>query len=308
MWSSRSISRGIVTALAATLWLAAAGAAQDPSLCEGVLADSERAAVILPQVPKYQTTYVLVFPDRLAERLTAPSALGGEGLRVGMYGGSEGAAVGGIMSVPGAVEYDFARDGAGKAVEELLAGNLEAAVLWAPLAGLGILELDVGYDLSMRTLGRPAGAPSFVNAVDAEGEPLPCANEVLVLLESYGVVPAEKLVPLHIEDLVLLRPPVRSRESALRGREVFQAYCAKCHGQEAVAAPDALAPVDLLRSVRRFSFPGFLYIALNGRERNGMPGFRGALSREQVALVYQYVRERSYGDLEAGVIGGHARN
>ena len=64
-------------------------------------------------------------------------------------------------------------------------------------------------------------------------------------------------------------------------------------------ATDALAPVDLLVSVRRFSYPGFLYIALNGRSQNGMPGFRGSLDQELVETIYRYVRERSYGEIAA---------
>jgi mono/diheme cytochrome c family protein len=64
-----------------------------------------------------------------------------------------------------------------------------------------------------------------------------------------------------------------------------------------VAARDALAPVDLIRSVRRFTYPGFLYIVLNGRPKRGHPGFRGTLENQDIANVYQYVRARSRGEL-----------
>lgn len=296
MWSSSSVYRsGFVLAVWAgcgTLALA-----QEPAACEGVLDDPARAAEVVAQVPKYRATYVLVYPDRIAERFADLTALGREEVRVGVYAGSRADEL--VEALPGAVRFDFDESGPGKAIEELLAGDLEAAVLWAPLAGLGILQLDFDYDLSMRTIGEPAAVPAFIGGaeVSAGEEPPPCANEVLILLESYGVLPAEKLVPLDIEDLVLLEPPDRDLDAAQQGKELYQANCAKCHGPEAVAAPDALAPVDLLESVRRFSYPGFLYISLNGREQNGMPGFRGALSRAQVAQIYQYVRERSYGTL-----------
>lgn len=298
MWSWSSISRSAV-ALAAWTGLATVALAQDPAVCDGMLEDPDRAAEVLAQVPKYRATYVLVYPDRIAERLADFEAVAHEDVRVGLYEGS--AATDLVGAARGLVRYEFASVGPGRAIRELLAGDLEAAVLWAPLAGLGILQLDSNYELSMRTLGEPSAVPAFIGGtrLAADDETSPCANEVLILLESYGVVPAEKLLPLDIEDLLPLEPPLRDLEAAARGSEIFQANCAKCHGQGAVAAPDALAPVDLLKSIRRFSFPGFLYIALNGREQNGMPGFRGALDREQMTLVYQYVRERSYGALGA---------
>jgi mono/diheme cytochrome c family protein len=308
MWSSSWICRtgcgpgavvGAILPFAALLVPPTAASAQDPAACEGVLDDAAKTAEVLPLVPKYRTTYVLVYPDRLAERFTDLAALDDAGVRVGVYAGSSAPEM--VGSLSGSRSFDFAEDGPGEAVREILAGNLEAAVLWAPLAGLGILQLDLDYELSMRTVGEPGAMPAFIEGTSetVSEEPPPCAAEVLVLLESYGVLPAEKLVPLDIEELVLLEAPLRDSAAARRGRELYQTHCAKCHGSEAVAAPDALAPVDLLQSVRRFSFPGFLYITLNGREQNGMPGFRGALHRDQVELVYQYVRERSYGALGA---------
>jgi mono/diheme cytochrome c family protein len=126
-----------------------------------------------------------------------------------------------------------------------------------------------------------------------------CAAEIGGTLEGYGVVPAEKLVPLDIRDLLHLPAPPRDLDAALAGKPLYAEHCAKCHGPEAVAATDALAPVDLLVSVRRFSYPGFLYIVLNGRSKNGMPGFRGSLDRGLVEQIYRYVRERSHGEIAA---------
>jgi mono/diheme cytochrome c family protein len=50
--------------------------------------------------------------------------------------------------------------------------------------------------------------------------------------------------------------------------------------------------------VRRFTYPAFLYIVLNGRSQKGHPGFRGTLDEQQITNVYQYVRARSRGDLD----------
>jgi len=112
-------------------------------------------------------------------------------------------------------------------------------------------------------------------------------------------VPAEKLVPLDIRELLALQPPARDLAAAYRGADLFSQHCAKCHGPEAVAVRSVLAPVDLLISVSRFSYIGFSYIVLNGRSQRGMPGFRGSLEPEQTGLIYQYARERSHGTIQA---------
>ena len=264
--------------------------------CEGLLAAApERLAEVLGQVPKYGSTYVIVYGAALAEveGLDSPAL---ERSSIAVYQGSPAAAMAESAGL-GVEVYPF--DDAGKIVDDVLAGEVEAAVLWAPLAGLGALELDFNYELSFRTAGAPAPPPDALRAPGAEAAGDACAEEVQGLLEGYGVVPAEKLVPLDIRELLDLPPPPRDLAAAAAAAPLYATHCAKCHGPEAVAATDALAPVDLLVSVRRFSFPGFLYIVLNGRSQNGMPGFRGSLDRELVQSIYQYVRERSHGALAA---------
>ena len=309
MSRSSSVSRRPAPWLACGLILAAAttaAPAQEELPCEGLLAaDAARLAAVLGQVPKYGATYVLVYPDRLSDRIASLNSLAQEGLRVAVYDGGVGAEL--AAASPALASLDFAQAGAGVIVAEILAQERDAAVLWAPLAGLSILELDLDYELSMLTVGEPAPGPPYLPGAGPAGGiagsevTKPCANEVLVLLESYGVVPVEKLVPLDIRTLLLERPPRRSAAAAREGVELYTQNCAKCHGAEAVAVTDALAPVDLLVSTPRFSFPGFLYIVWNGREQKAMPGFRGTLSREQVEKIYQYARERSHGTL--GVTG-----
>ncbi len=286
-------------ALALAVLLTPAARAQDDEglPCEGLLAaPPERLAEVLGQVPKYGSTYVIVTTEGLGEvtGLDAPAL--GE-IQVAVYEGSPATAMAERAGL-GVKPYGA---GAAKIIDDLLAGNADAAVLWAPLAGLGALELDFNYELSFRTAGAPAPPPSALQSVAAAADTVTadaaCIEEVTGLLEGYGVVPAEKLVPLDIRELIDLPAPPRDLAAAAGAAPLYAEHCAKCHGPEAVAATDALAPVDLLVSVRRFTYPGFLYIVLNGRSQNGMPGFRGSLSREDVEQIYQYSRERSHGTL-----------
>ena len=282
--------------LAALLTLPLCAQESDEPPCAGLLAAApERLAEALGQVPKYGATYVIITASVLGE----VAGLESPALRdraIAVYEDSPAAA---MVERTGLGVKTYAFDHAGKIVAELLAANADAAVLWAPLAGLEALELDFNYELSFRTAGPPAPPPSALQSSGAASSGAACAEAVRGLLEGYGVVPAEKLVPLDIRALLQLPAPPRDLAAAAAAAPLYAEHCAKCHGPEAVAATDALAPVDLLVSVRRFSYPGFLYIVLNGRSQNGMPGFRGSLTRELVQQIYQYVRERSHGDLAA---------
>ena len=290
--------RGLTLAL--ILVLAAPLTAQDDwgaeSSCAGVLDFSaEELALVLARVPKYGSTYVVVTTERVEGEIDSVDSAALKDVEIAVYEGSPAAAIAEQAGLT-VKTYPFA---AGKIVEELLAGNADAAILWSPLAGLGALELDFDYALSFRTTGAPAPPPSDLQVVTAGAEGSECAAEIGGTLEGYGVVPAEKLVPLDIRDFLHLPAPPRDLDAAMAGKPLYAEHCAKCHGPEAVAATDALAPVDLLESVRRFSYPGFLYIVLNGRSQNGMPGFRGSLDRALVEEIYLYVRERSQGEIAA---------
>jgi hypothetical protein len=57
--------------------------------------------------------------------------------------------------------------------------------------------------------------------------------------------------------------------------------------------------VNLLMSIRRFQFIGFKYIVMNGRQQKGMPPLRGAVSEDQIALIFQYLLARSKNELTA---------
>ncbi len=288
------------TALLCALLLAAPLAAQDDwgeaTPCAGVLdLPVEELADTLARVPKYGSTYVVVTTERVAGDIESVDSPALKEVEIAVYEGSPAVTIAEQAGLT-VKTYPFAASGI---VEDLLAGSADAAVLWSPLAGLGALELDFAYALSFRTSGAPAPPPADLQVMAVSDTGSECAEEIGGILEGYGVVPAEKLVPLAIRDFLHLPAPRRDLDAAMAGKPLYAEHCAKCHGPEAVAATDALAPVDLLVSVRRFSYPGFLYIVLNGRSQNGMPGFRGSLDQELIERIYLYVRERSHGEITA---------
>lgn len=264
--------------------------------CEGLLErGAGELARVLQAVPKYGGTYALVY--READATALEDLHQADDIASAGHAGSPALAIGEQAFGRPLVARPFAAGDAGRLVREVLEGTLDGAVIWAPLAGLAVGQLDFNYALSIKTLGLPSPPPPFFAAVGPAAADDPCADEIRGLLEGYGVIAAEQLVPLDIKTLLALAPRARNIEAAKAGANGYAQHCARCHGPEALAATGALAPVDLLRSVQRFSWPGFLYIVLNGRQQNGMPGFRGSLERAQIESIYQYVRERAHGTI-----------
>jgi mono/diheme cytochrome c family protein len=263
--------------------------------CQGVTGSVDQISATLSTVPRYGSTYVLVLSPGVGADVTSLDAPALKTVEIAVQAGPAGAA---IVQAKGLKSRSYPLDGENltKPIADLLAGRANAAVLWAPLAALGIDRLDPAGTLRMLNVGGPEPPPAPFSA-SSPGAPDPCAMNLAGLIEANGVVPAELFVPADIRRLIGRPPPVRDPEEARQGAALYANQCARCHGPHALAQTGALAPVDLLRSVRRFQYAGFEYIVLNGRAKNGMPPLRGTLSERQIASIYQYVRARSRGDL-----------
>jgi Cytochrome C oxidase, cbb3-type, subunit III len=264
--------------------------APDPVSCKGLLSDVDRVASVLSSVPKYASTYVLIIPMRLADRIPAADVPATKEVEVGLQSGTPAVDVAGALGLTKIREYGLDLGTAGLPLQDIAAGKLDAAIMWAPLAGLAIIERGLEGAVSLFTVDRPRAAPAVLHA-EAVGHP--CALAIADELDASGVLPAELLVPVDIRTLLTRQAPRFSLDGARSGQPLFNEACSKCHGPDAVADPKGLAPVDLRTSVPRFTYPGFLYIILNGRPEKGMPPLRGTVTEEQVALIYQYLKARS---------------
>lgn len=302
---SRPATWHLVAAATLAWLLTVSPAPAQEGACDGVLepgaldADADSAAslaAILAAVPKFGGTYVLVYSDANELGLAMPESSDASA-RVGVHAGSPAVAVAELTFGRPATARDYDPSSPATLVQAVLAGDLDAAVLWAPLAGLGAGQLDFSYALSLKTLGLPQAPPPYATGVVAATDHA-CADEIRGLLEGYGVISAEQLVPVDLETLLAEGPRPRLIHRAEEGLPLYELHCARCHGPEGIAATGALAPVDLVRSVQRFTWPGFLYIVLNGRQQNGMPGFRGSLEHAEIEWIYQYVRERAHGTIQ----------
>jgi len=262
----------------------------DPAACKGLLSSPDRIAPVLSGVPKYASTYVLVVPQRLADRVPVADAPGVKEIEVGVQSGTPALDVAGALGLTKIREYGLDLATAGLPLQDIADEKLDAAIMWAPLAGLAIIELGLEGAVSLFAVDRPRSAPALLHA---EAVAHPCALAIADELDANGVLPGELLVPVDVRTLLTRQAPRFSLDAARNGEPLFNDACSKCHGPNAVADPKGLAPVDLRTSVRRFTYPGFLYIILNGRPEKSMPPLRGTVTEEQVALIYQYLKARS---------------
>lgn len=262
--------------------------------CNGLA--SARLPGVLSAVPRYGSTYVLVVPQRLAETVPNATAPAVRGLHVGATSGSAAGDVARSLGITNVEEVPFNESAPSQLLQDVRDGKLDAAVLWAPLAGLSILDLELDGLVSLYTVDKPHPAPGALHATAMTD---PCAMAIADELDVSGVLPAELLVSVEIRDLLGEPPPKFDLAQAQEGGVVFNQTCARCHGADAVADPHGLAPVDLRLSIRRFSYPGYHYIVLNGRPLKSMPAFRGTITDAQIALIYQYLKARSNNVLQA---------
>jgi cytochrome c len=80
-------------------------------------------------------------------------------------------------------------------------------------------------------------------------------------------------------------------KQVFHGYQLYNSYCYRCHGTDANGGE--LGP-DLRRSVSAgMKQQRFVSVAMTGRKENGMPGWAGFLSEEDVIHVFQYVKGRS---------------
>jgi cytochrome c553 len=272
--------------------------AAEPSSCKGILSRPDKLMASLLAVPKYQKTYVLLLAGNAKNKITSPTSPDLADIPIEIDDEPQAIAVTESLHLTNVRRVPVTGQSLAQPLVDLAAAKTEAAIMWGPLAGAGLIDLGLEDKVAVFSVDRPRDPPTEFGehaAVPADA----CASAIADDLDSFGVLPAELLVPVSIRSILGSPAPIFSMEDALRGEQAFEQNCARCHGSHAVADP-TLAPVDLLRSIRRFQFVGFKYIVMNGRQQKGMPPLRGTISEDQIASVYQYLRARSKKLLPAG--------
>jgi cytochrome c553 len=265
--------------------------ASQPSPCKGELAAPDALKQTLRRVPKYQRTYVLVVGPNAQAKVTSPTSPGIADLAIEIDDDPSSVAIATDLHLTNVRRVPLTEQSPAQPLLDLGAGKTDGAILWGPLAGVGLIDLGLDDKVSIFSVDRPKAAPAVFNAAP-QTQPDACASAVADELDSFGVLPAELLVPVNLRSMLNTPTPVFTMDNARLGGEAFQQICSRCHGPNAVW-DKTLAPVNLLVSIRRFQYIGFKYIVMNGRPQKGMPPLRGTVSEEQIALIFQYLQARS---------------
>ncbi len=87
-------------------------------------------------------------------------------------------------------------------------------------------------------------------------------------------------------------------KDVFRGYQLYNSYCYRCHGQDAMGGE--LAP-DLRRSLGAdMTQQEFLSVSMAGRTEKGMPSWAGFFSEQEIRQIYKYTEGRSLELVPAG--------
>lgn len=92
-------------------------------------------------------------------------------------------------------------------------------------------------------------------------------------------------------DFEVFQPGTRHvTKKVFRGYELYNSYCFRCHGGDAIGGE--YAP-DLRHSLAGgMTFKQFLSTAMVGREAKGMPSWAGFFEEKDIRAIYEYVKAR----------------
>lgn len=188
------------------------------------------------------------------------------------------------------------------------AGEIRAALLWAPIAGwfakrsgapdvllVSLSDPDLAVPFGVGLLRKD---PALKSAVDDAVERLEQRGVISDTLRRYGVPLARAGVPNRRGVApAMWRAGERTRprqvaqaqgakSDLVEGGFIFQENCAECHGDDGRGG----GSVPRLQAYPVGADRRFVQTVLDGRNEHGMPPWRGLLTEAQVRAVLQYVR------------------
>ncbi len=84
------------------------------------------------------------------------------------------------------------------------------------------------------------------------------------------------------------------------GWKMFEVYCTRCHGEDAVGSSFAPALIHSVGPDGTIDHKAFFQTVTNGRPGKGMPTWGNLLSPEQKEDIWYYLRARAVGGLAPG--------
>ncbi len=155
--------------------------------CRIALANRALLKQVLPSVSDYQSTYVMVSHDEIISL----DSLGEK--KVGVHSGEPTTEIIGKHQLKNLTNYELDLNKLGDIVTDVYEKKIDAAIVWAPIAGFFSLETDKERTLKMVSVSESASSPAmFSGQTPSEtGFVGRCATVVGFVLQLYGIQPVK---------------------------------------------------------------------------------------------------------------------
>lgn len=167
-----------------------------------------------------------------------------------------------------------------EAFQALVRGEVEAALLWAPIGGWLIKKHPEGQlqavDVSAPDLGFMVG----VGMRQGDEEFQTALNEVVQRMVAVGKV-ADILARYGLPFFTMAQAAAESKQ----GRSLYYQICAPCHGQSGEGG----GPVPNLKAFQGTE-ERFLKISLDGKPDRGMPAWKGKLTEDELRSILVFIQ------------------
>jgi mxaJ protein len=132
-----------------------------PGNCDVMISIPQGWDPVLWTKPYYRSSYVLVYPKKKGLQIKSLDDPILKQLKIGVYINTppgEALAKRGLLSnmVSYSLFYDYQQDRPGKIIEDVIAGEIDVAVVWGPMAGYAAKKLDASY---LELVALPDGDP-----------------------------------------------------------------------------------------------------------------------------------------------------
>lgn len=163
--------------------------------CRIALANRALLKQVLPSVSHYQSTYVMVSHEEIAS-LDSLRANGGQERKIGVQPGEPIAEIVKKHQLKNLTNYELDLDKLGDIITDVYEKKIDAAIVWAPIAGFFALDTDKERKLKMVSVSESASPPTMFGSQTSEaGYAGKCAEVVGFVLQLYGLQPGGSQPP-----------------------------------------------------------------------------------------------------------------
>jgi len=164
--------------------------------CRIALANRALLKQVLPSISDYQSTYVMVSHEPIAS-LDSLGANSSQEQKIAVQAGEPIAEIVKKHQLKNLTNYELDLNKLGDIITDVYEKKIDAAIVWAPIAGFFALEIDKERKLKMVSISESASPPAmFAGEQPSEtGFVLKCGTVVGFVLQLYGIKPGKSQPP-----------------------------------------------------------------------------------------------------------------